>query len=74
MRAERTFSPGTNLPFADFMEKRICSFYNAAAQRSPPPTSTMVYRPKLCFVLMPFGRPFDSYYEKIIKPAAAEAT
>ena len=36
----------------------------------------MVYRPKvderLCFVLMPFGQPFDSYYEKIVKPAAAE--
>ncbi len=37
----------------------------------------MVYRPKiddkLCFVLMPFGQPFDSYYEKIIKPAAKSA-
>ncbi len=37
----------------------------------------MVYRPsiddRLCFVLMPFGHPFDSYYEKIIKPAAEEA-
>jgi chaperonin GroEL len=37
----------------------------------------MVYRPKvddkLCFVLMPFGHPFDSYYEKIIKPAALDA-
>lgn len=37
----------------------------------------MVYRPhvdeKLCFVLMPFGHPFDSYYQEIIKPAAAEA-
>jgi chaperonin GroEL len=37
----------------------------------------MVYRPrvddKLCFVLMPFGQPFDSYYEKIIKPAASDA-
>ena len=35
----------------------------------------MVYRPKidqqLCFVLMPFGVPFDSYYQKIIKPAAS---
>ncbi len=34
----------------------------------------MVYRPKvddkLCFVLMPFRPPFDSYYRKIIKPAA----
>jgi len=37
----------------------------------------MVYRPKidekLCFVLMPFGPPFDSYYHKIIKPAASQA-
>lgn len=37
----------------------------------------MVYRPKvddkLCFVLMPFHHPFDSYYQKIIKPAAADA-
>ena len=37
----------------------------------------MVYRPqidqKLCFVLMPFRPPFDGYYQKIIKPAAAEA-
>jgi chaperonin GroEL len=37
----------------------------------------MVYRPKidekLCFVLMPFGAPFDSYYYKIIKPAASQA-
>jgi chaperonin GroEL len=37
----------------------------------------MVYRPnvdeKLCFVLMPFGHPFDSYYQKIIKPAATDA-
>jgi len=37
----------------------------------------MVYRPKidqkLCFVLMPFGSPFDGYYQKIIKPAAAKA-
>jgi len=37
----------------------------------------MVYRPKvddkLCFVLMPFGDPFDSYYQKIIRPAAADA-
>jgi chaperonin GroEL len=37
----------------------------------------MVYRPKiddkLCFVLMPFGHPFDSYYQKIIKPAASDA-
>jgi len=37
----------------------------------------MVYRPKvdekLCFVLMPFGHPFDSYYQKIIKPAANDA-
>lgn len=37
----------------------------------------MVYRPKvddkLCFVLMPFGQPFDSYYQKIIKPAASDA-
>jgi chaperonin GroEL len=36
----------------------------------------MVYRPniddKLCFVLMPFGHPFDSYYHKIIKPAAKQ--
>lgn len=33
----------------------------------------MVYRPemdkKLCFVLMPFGQPFDEYYDKIIKRA-----
>jgi chaperonin GroEL len=37
----------------------------------------MVYRPKvddrLCFALMPFGNPFDSYYIKIIRPAAEEA-
>jgi chaperonin GroEL len=37
----------------------------------------LVYRPKvdekLCFVLMPFGFPFDSYYQRIIKPAAVEA-
>jgi chaperonin GroEL len=37
----------------------------------------MVYRPnideKLCFVLMPFRDPFHSYYQKIIKPAAADA-
>jgi hypothetical protein len=37
----------------------------------------MVYKPKiddkLCFVLMPFGQPFDSYYEKIIKPAVSDA-
>jgi len=37
----------------------------------------VVYRPKvdekLCFVLMPFGHPFDSYYQKIIKPAASDA-
>jgi chaperonin GroEL len=37
----------------------------------------MVYRPKidqkLCFVLMPFGPPFDGYYQKIIKPAANKA-
>src|SRR5216683_3156944 len=37
----------------------------------------MVYRPKidqkLCFVLMPFGPPFDGYYQKIIKPAASKA-
>jgi chaperonin GroEL len=37
----------------------------------------MVFRPKiddkLCFVLMPFGPPFDGYYLKIIKPAAASA-
>ncbi len=37
----------------------------------------MVYRPKvdekLCFVLMPFGPPYDSYYREIIKPAADEA-
>ena len=34
----------------------------------------MVYRPKvdpnLAFVLIPFQKPFDSYYEEIIKPAA----
>jgi hypothetical protein len=33
----------------------------------------MVYRPtvdqKLCFVLMPFREPFDTYYARIIKPA-----
>jgi chaperonin GroEL len=37
----------------------------------------MVYRPrvdqKLCFVLMPFSQPFDSYYDLIIKPAASDA-
>ena len=37
----------------------------------------MVYRPtiddKLCFVLMPFQEPFNAYYEKIIKQAAADA-
>lgn len=37
----------------------------------------MVYRPKLdqklCFVLMPFGHPFDTNYHKVIKPAAANA-
>ena len=37
----------------------------------------MVYRPKidqkLCFVIMPFGAPFDSYYYKIIKPAASSS-
>src|SRR6266481_6363408 len=37
----------------------------------------MVYRPKidkkLCFVLMPFGSPYDGYYHKIIKPAADKA-
>src|SRR5258707_3881485 len=37
----------------------------------------MVYRPsideKLCFILMPFGEPFDSYYEKIVRPAADDA-
>lgn len=36
----------------------------------------MVYRPsidqKLCFVLMPFKRPFDDYYTKIIQPAVRE--
>jgi hypothetical protein len=34
----------------------------------------MVYRPKidqnLVFVIMPFGAPFDGYYEQIIKPVA----
>lgn len=38
----------------------------------------MVYRPridkKLCFVLMPFGFPYDGYYHKIIKPAASKAS
>ena len=37
----------------------------------------MVYRPeideRLCFVLMPFRQPFNDYYEKIIKAAAAGA-
>jgi hypothetical protein len=37
----------------------------------------MVYRPsideKLCFILMPFKDPFNSYYKKIIKQAASEA-
>lgn len=37
----------------------------------------MVYRPsidqKLCFVLMPFGKPFDGYYEHVIKPAVTAA-
>jgi hypothetical protein len=37
----------------------------------------MVYRPavnqKLCFVLMPFGQPFDGYYEFVIKPAVERA-
>lgn len=37
----------------------------------------MVYRPKvdnkLCFVLTPLREPFNSYYYKIIKPAAEEA-
>lgn len=37
----------------------------------------MVYRPsideRLCFVLMPFGDPFDSYYERIIIPAVEDA-
>jgi hypothetical protein len=37
----------------------------------------MVYRPnvdpKLCFVLMPFGDPFDGYYEQIIKPTVESA-
>ncbi len=37
----------------------------------------MVYRPKiddkLCFVLMPFGPPFDDYYEHIIKKAVKDA-
>jgi hypothetical protein len=36
----------------------------------------MVYRPdldkKLCFVLMPFGDPFDGYYKKIIKATVKE--
>ena len=34
----------------------------------------MVYRPNvdpnLVFVIMPFGPPFDGYYEQIIKPVA----
>ena len=37
----------------------------------------MVYRPdideRLCFVLMPFQPPFNDHYQKIIKPAAADA-
>ena len=37
----------------------------------------MVYRPKidekLCFVLMPFGAPFDGYYEHVIKRAVGNA-
>lgn len=37
----------------------------------------MVYRPKidskLCFVLMPLREPFNSYYQKIIKPAAEKS-
>ena len=37
----------------------------------------MVYRPsvdqKLCFVLMPFGQPFDGYYQHVIKPAVKRA-
>lgn len=37
----------------------------------------LVYRPKvdekLCFVLMPFKDPFDSYYRQIIRPAASDA-
>lgn len=36
----------------------------------------MVYRPhvdqKLCFVIMPFERPFDGYYKEIIQPAVGE--
>ena len=36
----------------------------------------MVYRPNidqnLVFVIMPFGAPFDGYYEHIIKPVANE--
>jgi hypothetical protein len=37
----------------------------------------MPYRPaideKLCFVLMPFGPPFDGYYKRIIKPIVGSA-
>lgn len=37
----------------------------------------MVYRPsideRLCFVLMPFKEPFNSYYHQIIKQAAADS-
>ena len=37
----------------------------------------MVFRPtvdqQLCFVLMPFGEPFDDYYDNIISPAIESA-
>jgi len=37
----------------------------------------MPYRPNLdynlCFVLMPFRRPFDGYYQQLIKPVVEAA-
>jgi hypothetical protein len=28
---------------------------------------------QICFVIMPFGRPFDKYYERVYRPAIADA-
>src|SRR5229473_6746508 len=74
--------PRGHPPCANIPKLRRSGLMRQAFRSCRPPdnrilVTQMVYRPriddKLCFVLMPFERPFDSYYQKIIKPAVSDA-
>lgn len=55
----------------DIFEPESIATYEAAS-RAPDSSALLTSSSNLCFVLMPFGDPFDSVYREVIKPQIYE--